>query len=72
MLYAAQNVLTRKDDPVGYALLKTIASYLKLTMYITLDVHTESTLAAGEAELLVFQQRLQVYSSYIFLAFSRI
>lgn len=29
-------------------------------MYITLDVHTESTLAAGEAELLVFQGRLEV------------
>ncbi|KAG2039469.1 hypothetical protein BDR03DRAFT_980945 [Suillus americanus] len=41
MLYAAQNVLRRSEDPVGYALLQCIA----------LNVHTEATLAAGEAEL---------------------
>lgn len=60
MLYAAQNVLTRNEDTVGYALLQCIASYLQLTMYIALDVHTEATLAAGEAELLVFETRLHV------------
>ncbi|KAG1851348.1 hypothetical protein DFJ58DRAFT_729007 [Suillus subalutaceus] len=54
MLYAAQNVLMRNEDPVGYALLQCIASYLQLTMYIALDVHTEATLAAGEAKLLAY------------------
>ncbi|KAG1800758.1 uncharacterized protein HD556DRAFT_1430154 [Suillus plorans] len=61
MLYAAQNVLTRNEDTVGYALLQCIASYLQLTMYIALDVHTEATLAAGEAELLVFETHLHAY-----------
>ncbi|KAG2741161.1 hypothetical protein P692DRAFT_201727134 [Suillus brevipes Sb2] len=61
MLYAAQSVLMRNEDPVGYALLQCIASYLQLTMYIVLDVHTEATLAAGEAELVVFETRLHAY-----------
>ncbi|KAG1891827.1 uncharacterized protein F5891DRAFT_1131475 [Suillus fuscotomentosus] len=58
MLYAAQNILTDNEDTVGYALLQCIASYLQLTMYIMLDVHTKATLAAGEAELLVFKTHL--------------
>ncbi|KAG1897469.1 uncharacterized protein F5891DRAFT_1191930 [Suillus fuscotomentosus] len=61
LLYAAQNVLTCKDDEGGYALLKCIASYLHVYMYITLDVHTESTIVAGEAEILVFQKCLDEY-----------
>ncbi|KAG2351975.1 hypothetical protein BDR07DRAFT_1385019 [Suillus spraguei] len=51
MLYAAQNVLRRSEDPVGYALLQCIA----------LNVHTEATLTAGEAELRVFETRLHAY-----------
>ncbi|KAG2029832.1 hypothetical protein BDR03DRAFT_879823, partial [Suillus americanus] len=61
MLYAAQNVLRHSEDPVGYALLQCIGSYLQLTMYIALNVHTEATLAAGEAELRVFETRLHAY-----------
>ncbi|KAG1870704.1 hypothetical protein DFJ58DRAFT_713928 [Suillus subalutaceus] len=61
ILYTTQNVLTRKDDEAGYALLKCIASYLHAYMYITFDVHTESTIAAGEAEILVFQKCLDQY-----------
>ncbi|KAG1860331.1 hypothetical protein DFJ58DRAFT_715642 [Suillus subalutaceus] len=57
----SKNVLTRKDDEAGYALLKCIASYLHAYMYITFDVHTESTIAAGEAEILVFQKCLDQY-----------
>ncbi|KAG1901609.1 uncharacterized protein F5891DRAFT_1187480 [Suillus fuscotomentosus] len=61
MLYAAQNILTCNEDTVGYVLLQCIASYLQLTMYIVLNVHTEATLAAGEAELLVFEMHLHAY-----------
>ncbi|KAG1898398.1 uncharacterized protein F5891DRAFT_955435, partial [Suillus fuscotomentosus] len=61
MLYAAQNILTHNEDTVGYVLLQCIASYLQLTMYIALDVHTEATLAAGEVELLVFETHLHAY-----------
>jgi hypothetical protein len=60
ILYTTQNVLTRDADLAGYAFLQCMASYLQYHMYITLDVHTESTLAAGEAELLVFQDHLEV------------
>ncbi|KAG1899028.1 uncharacterized protein F5891DRAFT_1190206 [Suillus fuscotomentosus] len=61
MLYSAQNVLKRSEDPVGYALMQCIGSYLRLTMYIALDVHTEATLTAGEAELRVFGTCLHAY-----------
>ncbi|KAG1883635.1 hypothetical protein F4604DRAFT_1920145 [Suillus subluteus] len=61
IVYAAQNVLTRVEDEAGYALLKCIVSYLHIDMYVSLDVHTESTLAAGEAEILVFQELLDEY-----------
>ncbi|KIK92437.1 hypothetical protein PAXRUDRAFT_13237 [Paxillus rubicundulus Ve08.2h10] len=61
VLYTTQNILTHKQDPGGYALLMCIASYLRYHMYILLDVHMESTLTAGEAEIHVFQKRLEVY-----------
>ncbi|KAG1902756.1 uncharacterized protein F5891DRAFT_1127421 [Suillus fuscotomentosus] len=61
IVHAAQNVLTHAEDEAGYALLKCIVSYLHIDMYISLDVHTESTLAAGEAEILVFQKLLDEY-----------
>lgn len=60
ILFTTQNVLTRQSDRVGYALLKVIAAYLEYHMYLTLDVETETTLAAGEVNLLKFQQLLEV------------
>ncbi|KIK46619.1 hypothetical protein CY34DRAFT_21850 [Suillus luteus UH-Slu-Lm8-n1] len=62
-LYASQNILTCNEDKAGYVLLRCIASYLELNMYISLDVHTTDTIAAGEAELLVYQKLLEVMSS---------
>ncbi|KAG1859330.1 hypothetical protein DFJ58DRAFT_715722 [Suillus subalutaceus] len=38
-----------------------VLSYLHIDMYVSLDVHTESTLAAGEAEILMFQELLDEY-----------
>ncbi|KAG0692969.1 hypothetical protein DFH29DRAFT_985615 [Suillus ampliporus] len=61
IVFVAQNVLTHAEDEAGYALLKCIVSYLHIDMYVSLDVHTESTLAAGEAEILVFQKLLDEY-----------
>ncbi|KAH7917227.1 hypothetical protein BV22DRAFT_974760, partial [Leucogyrophana mollusca] len=61
ILYAAHNIFDRKKEPAGYRLLRCIASYIQLDMYISMDVHTESTLAAGEAELLVFEMCLDEY-----------
>ncbi|KAG1898812.1 uncharacterized protein F5891DRAFT_1129282 [Suillus fuscotomentosus] len=48
-LFAAHNVLTKQKSKAGYMLLRCIASYLKVDMYILLDTQMESTLAAGEA-----------------------
>ncbi|KAG1861170.1 hypothetical protein DFJ58DRAFT_715501 [Suillus subalutaceus] len=65
ILYTTQNVLMRTDDEAGYALLRCIASYLHIDMYVSLDVHTESTIQAGKAEVLVFQTHLEDYIAII-------
>ena len=59
-LYAALGVLTCRASPEGYQLLRVISSYLQLDSWIGLDVHTESTVDAIEAELLVFDAELKV------------
>lgn len=41
--------------------MKLIRSYLELDMYAGLTVHTESTIAAGEAELQTFGNILRVH-----------
>ncbi|KAI5982863.1 hypothetical protein EDD15DRAFT_2179828, partial [Pisolithus albus] len=61
VIFTAQNVLTHEEHPIGFALLRCIASYLQYHMYILLDVHTETTLAAGECELCTFQNHLEEY-----------
>ncbi|KAG0695437.1 hypothetical protein DFH29DRAFT_776432, partial [Suillus ampliporus] len=60
-LYSALNVLTHRANPEGYQLLRVISSYLQLDSYIGLDVHMTSTLAALDAELLVFNAMLKDY-----------
>ncbi|KAG0696993.1 hypothetical protein DFH29DRAFT_984460 [Suillus ampliporus] len=59
--YASVNVLNHRTSPEGYKLLRVISSYLQLDSYIGLDVHTTSTLAAIDAELLVFDSALKDY-----------
>ncbi|EIW80471.1 hypothetical protein CONPUDRAFT_90680 [Coniophora puteana RWD-64-598 SS2] len=61
ILFAAQNLLTPRTSPEGYALLLVIRSYLELNCYIGLDVHTDDTIAAGEAELNWFSNLLDDY-----------
>ncbi|EIW76794.1 hypothetical protein CONPUDRAFT_63473 [Coniophora puteana RWD-64-598 SS2] len=61
VLFVAQNLLTPKTSPEGYALLLVIRSYLELDCYIGLDVHTDDTIAAGEAELERFSKVLDDY-----------
>ncbi|KAG1832600.1 hypothetical protein F4604DRAFT_1886959 [Suillus subluteus] len=65
ILYTAHNVLTCTDDEAGYALLRCIASYLHIDMYVSLDVHTTSTIEAGKAEVLKFQTHLEEYMAII-------
>ncbi|KAG1897930.1 uncharacterized protein F5891DRAFT_1129641 [Suillus fuscotomentosus] len=65
ILYTTQNVLMRMDDEAGYALLWCIASYLHIDMYVSLDVHTESTIKAGKAKVLEFQMHLEEYIAIV-------
>ncbi|KAG1851702.1 hypothetical protein F4604DRAFT_1883568 [Suillus subluteus] len=60
-LYACLTILTARTSPEGYQLLRVISTYLQLDSLIGLDVHTEGTLAAIEAELLVFDTELKAY-----------
>ncbi|KIM54645.1 hypothetical protein SCLCIDRAFT_136431, partial [Scleroderma citrinum Foug A] len=61
ILFTTQNVLIHDNHPIGYALLRCIASYLHYHSYIVLDVHTETTIASGERKLLKFQHLLESY-----------
>jgi hypothetical protein len=63
IVFAAHNILSKAVTKQGFHLLKLIRSYLELDMYVSLTVHTESTLAAGRAELLVFEKLLHVSSN---------
>ncbi|KAA1476942.1 hypothetical protein DENSPDRAFT_758082, partial [Dentipellis sp. KUC8613] len=58
LIFVAYNVVA-KDDTHGYALLQCIRSYVKLDLYLSLDVHTDETLNAGEVELQRFGQLLK-------------
>lgn len=60
IVFAAHNILSKNVSKEGFHLLKLIRSYLELDMYVSLTVHTESTIAAGRAELLVFERLLHV------------
>ncbi|KAG1845088.1 hypothetical protein DFJ58DRAFT_717530 [Suillus subalutaceus] len=60
-LYACLNLLTPRTSPEGHQLLRVISTYLQLDSLIGLDVHTEGTLAAIEAELLIFDMELKAY-----------
>ncbi|KAF7334738.1 hypothetical protein MSAN_02372200 [Mycena sanguinolenta] len=48
MLYAVHNILT---DRLGLILLEWVRSYMELDMYVSLEVHTTETIAAGRQEL---------------------
>ncbi|KAL4067263.1 hypothetical protein V8B97DRAFT_2025108 [Scleroderma yunnanense] len=61
VFYAVLNVLTHTAYPEGHLLMSLISSYLQLDSLIGLNIHTDCTLSAIEAELLVFNERLQAY-----------
>ncbi|KAF8145837.1 hypothetical protein K438DRAFT_1781554 [Mycena galopus ATCC 62051] len=58
MLFAAHNVLT---DAPSILLLQCVRSFLELNMYVSLEVHTTETLAAGKRELIIFDERIKEY-----------
>lgn len=60
MLFVVHQLFDQDTDPTGYLLLRCFRSYIELDMYAALEVHTESTIAAGEKELLKFSSLLTV------------
>ncbi|KAJ6560077.1 hypothetical protein B0H19DRAFT_1210302 [Mycena capillaripes] len=58
MLFAAHNILV---DAPSVLLLKVARSFLELNMYVSLEVHTSKTIAAGRQELLVFGEATAVW-----------
>ncbi|RDB28873.1 hypothetical protein Hypma_015251 [Hypsizygus marmoreus] len=62
ILFAIHNIFTERNTSTGYLLLQLIRSYLELDMYASLEVHTETTIAEGEVELVKFGNLLKEYS----------
>ncbi|KAJ6471679.1 hypothetical protein DFH09DRAFT_1253869 [Mycena vulgaris] len=56
ILYAVHNILT---DSLGLLLLRCVRSYLVLNVYVGLQLHTPSTIAAGRQELEKFGQLMK-------------
>ena len=61
IVFALHNIFTREKTARGYLLLKLMRSYLELDMYVSLTVHTESTIRDGREELLTFEKLLHVH-----------
>jgi hypothetical protein len=47
LVFATHTVLTEKDSPHGYLLLRCIRAYLEMIAYENLGVHTSLTIYAG-------------------------
>ncbi|KAJ7099080.1 hypothetical protein C8R44DRAFT_642451, partial [Mycena epipterygia] len=60
MLFAAHNVLI---DAPGVLLLQCTRSFLELNMYVSLEVHTSETIAAGKRELLIFDDAAKAWNT---------
>ncbi|TFK82664.1 hypothetical protein K466DRAFT_499894 [Polyporus arcularius HHB13444] len=48
-LFVVHNILTKTASPHGYLLCSMLRSYLEVDMYLSFDVHTETTIREGEA-----------------------
>ncbi|CAA7269458.1 unnamed protein product [Cyclocybe aegerita] len=64
IIFASHNILSPEITPQGYALLKLMQSYLELDMFMSLKLHTETTIARGREELLIFNNLLQEYKPF--------
>ena len=59
--FLAHSILDVSRSPIGYLLLRLIRSYLIFDAYLTLEVHTESTIRAGRAELKNYGTLMKVH-----------
>ncbi|KAG2356754.1 hypothetical protein BDR07DRAFT_1453323 [Suillus spraguei] len=61
ILYAAHDVVTEEDCPLGYLLLQCIRLYIKVDMYASLEVHTLDTICEGRNIVQMFSGFLKQY-----------
>ncbi|KAG1838310.1 hypothetical protein F4604DRAFT_1997251 [Suillus subluteus] len=61
VVYAAHEILTEDDCPLGYLLLHCIRLFLELDAYAALEVHTTETISAGRHAVQAFSTYLQQY-----------
>ena len=60
----------KQKTEAGYQLLQCIHSYVVLDMYAALEVHTEETIAAGEAAFVEFEKLLKVFIHLLYFVLS--
>jgi hypothetical protein len=65
-IFASHNVLTQSDSPLGYRLLRCIRTYLDLTMWESLEVHTAETIAAGRQAVIHLRNLIEVCYPYCY------
>ncbi|KAG1745376.1 uncharacterized protein EDB91DRAFT_1080305 [Suillus paluster] len=59
--YAAHDVVTKEDCPLGYLLLRCIFLYIEVDMYASLEVHTSNMVREGRNVVEVFSVFLKQY-----------
>ena len=60
IVFAAQGIINKTKDDIGWLLLRCFRSYIKFDIYLSFDVHTETTLQTTQAEVSSFGYLIQV------------
>ncbi|KAG1890418.1 uncharacterized protein F5891DRAFT_1131709 [Suillus fuscotomentosus] len=61
IVFAAQDILTSSHCKLGQLLLRCIHYYVEFDIYVSLEVHTEDTIAAGRLALQKFSEMMDEY-----------
>ncbi|KAG2353581.1 hypothetical protein BDR07DRAFT_1496020 [Suillus spraguei] len=61
ILYAAHDVVTEEDCPLGYLFLRCICLYIEVDMYASLEVHTSDMICEGRNIVQMFSGFLKQY-----------
>ncbi|KAG1897928.1 uncharacterized protein F5891DRAFT_1241093 [Suillus fuscotomentosus] len=61
IIFAAQDMLTSSHCKLGQLLLRCIHYYVEFDIYVSLEVHTEDTIAAGRLALQKFSEMMDEY-----------
>jgi hypothetical protein len=60
-IFVSHNVLTEKESPVGYSMLRVLRNYLNLDMWESLEVQTSDSIKHGRQAVIQFSAALQVF-----------